>query len=104
MHGTLTVVDEIDTLTDDEQRAIPAWWRQLVTADASSAVQITVEHWRKALPSQLPRFLQVLASEGIDVALVRASSDLYSGLGLVQDSSLDIRRLQISRRQRRIFR
>lgn len=83
MHGTLTVVDEIDTLTDDEQRAIPAWWRQLVTADASSAVQITVEHWRKALPSQLPRFLQVLASEGIDVALVRASSDLYSGLGLV---------------------
>lgn len=44
MHGTLTVVDEIDTLTDDEQRAIPAWWRQLVTADASSAVQITVEH------------------------------------------------------------
>lgn len=83
MHGTLTVVDDVDTLTDDERQTIPAWWLQLVTADASSAVRMAVEHWRKALPSQLPRFLQVLESEGIDVVLVKATSDLYNGLGLL---------------------
>ncbi|WP_212807471.1 hypothetical protein [Mycolicibacterium sp. TY81] len=83
MHGTLTLVDEIGTLTLEEQQTIPAWWLQLVTADPLSAVQIAIEHWRKALPTQLPRFLQVLESEGIDVVLVKATSDLYDGLGLL---------------------
>lgn len=83
MHGTLTVVDEIDMLTPEERQTIPAWWLQLVTADASSAVRIAIEHWRRVLPKQLPRFLQVVESEGIDVVLVKATSDLYNGLGLL---------------------
>lgn len=67
------VFTSVGDLSDEQRRSIPETWLQIGQQGGRAAVELVLESWKSVLPTQLPRFLDVLDRYGWDIRLARVT-------------------------------
>lgn len=64
----------VNQLSDEQRRSIPETWLQIGQQGGRAAVELVLELWKSVLPTQLPRFVDVVDRYGWDVRLARVTA------------------------------